>query len=244
MTSLLAARDLEVEGRLAPTNLAVDSGSLAALIGPNGSGKTSLLRALAGIEPSARGIVEIADEELASMPPVRRMRLLSFLPATRSLVWPIPVRDVATLGLAKPDEGWVSQLLDRLDLAAFAGRPVNSLSTGERSRVLLARALAPRPRVLLLDEPLSNLDPYWALEVIDLLQEIVEEHDCAALVSVHDLGHVERFDRSLLMDGGTIACDGKPAEVLSSEALSQAFRIERRNGSWEIRPGEGRRSSP
>lgn len=150
MTSLLEAREIALTGRLKPTDLDCSPGEMVALIGPNGAGKTSMLRALARID-GGEGKVIIDGEPLDEAPPTRRMRLLSFLPATRSLVWPISVRDVIALGLPSPDEGRIGELTAQLELEPLAHRPVNHLSTGERSRVLLARALAARPRLLLLD---------------------------------------------------------------------------------------------
>jgi len=203
------------------------------VIGPNGAGKTSLLRALAGIDLEA-GHVLIAGEELAQAPPPRRMRLLAFLPATRSLVWPISTRDVIALGLPSPDSARVGELLKLLELDALADRPVDHLSTGERSRVLIARALAPRPRLLLLDEPLSNLDPYWVLRTLQILNSEARQSGCAVLTSVHDLNQIWAFERVLLVDGGRIVADGSPDEVMDSPELVRAFRLVREGRSWRI----------
>ena len=234
MTPLLAASGITVEGRLEPTDLNVQAGELVGVIGPNGAGKTSLLRALAGIE-LRQGVVTIDDETVATAPPSRRMRLLGFLPATRSLVWPISARDVIALGLTGPNDGRIGELLDLLELQAFADRPVNSLSTGERSRVLFARALAARPRVLLLDEPLSNLDPYWVLRTIEILEQVVAATNCAVLASLHNLEQMRAFSRALLVDCGRIIADERPDEMLASETLGQAFRIERSGPAWQVR---------
>ena len=243
MTPLATARGIGIDGRLQPADLDVSPASLVALIGPNGSGKTSLLRALAGVEMSHGGVA-IDGEEVASAPPARRPRLLTFLPASRDLAWPIRARDVIALGLPADDPERVGQLLDRLELGELAERPANQLSTGERARVLLARALAPSPRLLLLDEPLSNLDPYWVLQTLALLRETVRSSRCSAIVSLHDIDRVEAFDRVLLMDRGRIVADRMPDEMLASAELSQSFRIERSDGGWRISPRADRRSSP
>jgi iron complex transport system ATP-binding protein len=244
MTSLLQARELVLEGRLLPTDLEVAAGSLVALIGPNGSGKTSLLRALAAIEMTG-GTVAVGGEDIPSATPARRPHWLTFLPASRDLVWPIRARDVIALGLAKPDPQRIDDLLEQLELLPLADRPANWLSTGERARVLLARALAPSPRLLLLDEPLSNLDPYWVLKTLELLRETVRAADCSAIVSLHDIDRVDAFDRVLLVDQGRIAADLPPAEMLASLELSQSFRIERGENGWRFRsPLEGPRSWP
>ena len=234
MTSLLDARGLALAGRLQPTDLQSGPGEMVALIGPNGAGKTSLLRSIAGIEAD-EGTVRIDGEDVSSASPARRMRLLSFLPATRSLIWPIAARDVVALGLPSPDPVRVEALIALLELEPIAHRPVNHLSTGERSRVLLARALAARPRLMLLDEPLSNLDPYWVIRTLEILRDEIGANESAALVSVHDLNQVASFDRVLLMDSGAIAADGGPAEMLGSAALEQAFRIARAGSGWRIK---------
>jgi len=234
MTSLLKARGVALDGRLQPTDLDVAAGSLVALIGPNGSGKTSLLRALAAVEIGS-GTVAIGGEDVASAPPARRPHLLTFLPASRDMVWPIRARDLIALGLARDDPPRIAGLLDQLELGALAERPATELSTGERARVLLARALAPSPRLLLLDEPLSNLDPYWVLRTLELLRETVRTTGCSAIVSLHDIDRVRSFDRVLLADHGRIAADLPPDEMLASSELSRCFRIERSEGSWRVR---------
>ena len=242
MTPAIEARGVAIDGRLHPTDLDVAAGSLVALIGPNGSGKTSLLRALAGI--AGRGTVTIAGEDLGAAPPARRPHLLALLPASRDLAWPIRVREVIALGLPSGDPRRVERLIDELELGPLADRPANQLSTGERARVLLARALAPSPRLLLLDEPLSNLDPYWVLRILDLIGETVRATGCAALVSLHDIDRVDAFDRVLLADRGRIIADRPPGDMLASNELSRSFRIERKAAGWRVSAPEGPRSSP
>jgi iron complex transport system ATP-binding protein len=117
------------------------------------------------------------------------------------------------------------------------------LSTGERARVLLARALASSPRLLLLDEPLSNLDPYWVLKTLALLRQTVRTTNSSALVSVHDIDRIDQFDRVLLMNEGRLAADLPPDAMLASTELSCAFRIERTSGRWAVSSPEGRQSS-
>ena len=216
-----------------PMDLQVAAGTLMAVVGPNGSGKTSLLRALARID-GAGGKVRIDDEEVDGTSPARRSRLLSFLPAARDVPWSIAARDVIALGLQTPDDARVEALLALLELQEFARRPIDRLSTGERARVLLARALAPRPRVLLLDEPLSNLDPYWALRIVDVLTQSSREGE-AVIVSLHDLGLLARFDRALLMADGRIVADAQPRDLLSKPEFSQVLGVEPHEGHWRIR---------
>ena len=232
MTSLIATQ-VGIPGRLAPTDLTVQAGELVALIGPNGGGKTSLLRSLARIE-GATGSVQVEGEDVDDAAIARRRHLLSFLPASRDLAWPIPVRDVIALGLDRPADGRIDELIEQFELGAVADRPADRLSTGERSRVLAARAVAPRSRVLLLDEPLSNLDPYWVLRFLDLFREAAVSGQ-AVLVALHDLGQLHHFDRALLIADGEVQMDEAPASLLASERFEEIFRIRAAEGGWAIR---------
>jgi iron complex transport system ATP-binding protein len=243
MTSLLHARDLALQGRLHPTGLTVEPGELVALIGPNGGGKTSLLRAIAGTE-GIDGAVTIAGELLAATPPARRPSLMTFLPASRDMAWPIAARDVIALGLPTANAPRVETIMEQLELQQLAGRPINRLSTGERTRVLLGRALAPVPHLLLLDEPLSNLDPYWVLRFLEIVRDFVSDGEHSAIVALHDLDQAAQFNRLILVNHGTAVLDGTPSLVLGSEALGEAFGIERREGRWAIRRPADPRSSP
>ncbi|HVF37582.1 MAG TPA: ABC transporter ATP-binding protein [Sphingomicrobium sp.] len=241
MTSLIAT-GVRIAGRLQPTDLRVKAGELVALVGPNGGGKTSLLRALARIE-GASGKVLIDGEPVDEAPPARRRHLLSFFPASRDIGWPIAARDVIALGLDRPDDHRIAELIDRFELGPLANRPVDRLSTGERARVLMARALAARPQLLLLDEPLSNLDPYWVLRFLEFFRHSAIERQ-AVLVAVHDLSLLERFDRALLIADGRVQIDEAPVSLAASERFAEVFRIRRQaDRSWRVRNPEDRRSS-
>lgn len=233
MTSLIA-RQVALDGRLLQTELDVRAGELVALVGPNGGGKTSLLRALARIE-DAGGNVMIDGENVDATPPARRRRLLSFLPASRDMTWPISVRDVIALGLDRTDQKRIDYLIEQFELENLADRPVNRLSTGERARVLTARALAARPIALLLDEPLSNLDPYWVLRFLEQFRMAADEGQIV-LVALHDLSLLGRFDRGLLIADGKIQMSEAPADLMASERFAEIFRIRAAPaGGWAIR---------
>lgn len=228
--SLVIARGLALAGRLHPTDLTLEAGTLTCLIGPNGSGKTSLLQALARVGGAA-GSVSIGCEEIDTLPPARRTRTVSFLPTSRDLPWAIGVRDLVALSGA--DAAQVDEALERLDLGSFADRRADRLSTGERSRVLIARAVATHPRLLLLDEPTGNLDPLWQMRLMELLKNEVRDQQSAALVAMHDLDAAGRYaDRLVVVHAGCVLADGEPREILGSPVIAQVFGIERAPEGW------------
>lgn len=235
MTALVATA-LALPDRLHPTQLSLSGGQYVALVGPNGGGKTSLLRSLAGVE-EASGSVIIDGEEVAKLGEARRRRLLAFLPASRDLGWPIAARDVIALGLGERDDLRISELIDRFELAPFADRPINRLSTGERTRVLIARAMAARPRLMLLDEPFANLEPYWVLRLGEILRDEATS-GTLVLVALHDLHQLDRFDRALLIAGGKVQMDEAPASLMASERFETIFRITAAPGGWSVRPAD------
>jgi len=216
---MLRASRLSLPGRLADSSLEVAAGELVCLVGPNGSGKTSLLHALAGIG-GAGGSVSLDGVDPRKLGPAERPRAFTYLPASRDLPWPLLARDLIALGGGGTVEG--------LELDEVLDRRVDTLSTGERGRVLIARALAPRPKLLLLDEPTANLDPLWQIRLMELIRAELAGQERAALVAIHDLDAAQRYaDRILVMDKGRIAAEG-----LDGPHVAEIFGIEKVDGLW------------
>ncbi|MGE0179388.1 MAG: ABC transporter ATP-binding protein [Sphingomonas sp.] len=231
---MLSASGLSLPQRLHDAGLDIAPGALVCLVGPNGGGKTSLLHALAGIGGTP-GAMILDGEDPRRVGPARRSRLLTFLPAGREARWPLQARDLIALGGGGRE-------LPELELEPLLDRRIDSLSTGERSRVMIARALAPRPKLLLLDEPTANLDPLWRIKVMELVRAELRTAGRCALIAIHDLDAAERYaDRVLVMDGGRIAGEG-----LDDATLARVFGIARADGGWApaIKPEAGPRSSP
>lgn len=227
-SAILAAIALARPPMLAPINLALQPGQFTGIIGPNGAGKTTLLKALAGLS-TGPGQVRLDGRPFTPHP-----RRLAWLPANRGAVWPMTAATLVQLGLgpaAAPDPGAVAVALAACDAAGLAGRPVNQLSTGERARVLLARALVAQPAWLLLDEPIANLDPGHRLDVMALLAAEAAR-GAGVVMALHDLDLARQCDRLLLIADGALVADGSPAQVMTRDNLIRIFGIERGNHSW------------
>ncbi|RMF75516.1 MAG: ABC transporter ATP-binding protein, partial [Alphaproteobacteria bacterium] len=230
-------RQAHLNGRrvLHDLSLSLWPGEIVALIGPNGAGKSTLMRALAGLVP-VEGSVDLAGRPLASWAGEARARLLAYLPQEARIHWPMPVRRVVALGripwldwtarLSPADEEAIAEAMRLTATTRLAERSAARLSAGEKARVLLARALAGRPRVLLADEPVAALDPYYQMEILGLLQHLAREREMAVLVSLHDLTLAARHAaRVLLLDRGKLVAQGRPGAVLTPAHLARVYRI-------------------
>ena len=242
MSVVVAGRNLAIERRLEPLSLDLRAGEVVALIGPNGSGKTSLLNAFAGISP-ATGEVSVGGENPAGMYPDLRQKYLTYLPASREVAWPLRARDFIDLALpAKTD--W-SAIAEHFELGPLLERRIDQLSTGERTRVMITRALAPRPLLLLLDEPTANLDPYWQRLILQELRCRARETGSAVLLAIHDLrAAVEWSDRLIVMNGRRISADGPTGQIAASSSMEQVFRLDVNELLRAPKLPADRRSSP
>lgn len=216
-------------------SLHVSGGELVGLIGPNGAGKSTLLRAMLGIREITSGQMLLDGRDFFAMPRRERASAVSFLPQERRVEWRLPAHDVVMLGRYPHQSGFggptpedraaVGRALDAVDGHGLRDCPVAVLSGGERTRILLARALAVESPLLLVDEPIAALDPYHQLHVMEILRE--RAHNGAGILAViHDLTLAARFmDRLVLMNAGRIIADGSPADVLTAEQLASVYRI-------------------
>jgi ABC-type cobalamin/Fe3+-siderophores transport system ATPase subunit len=148
--------------------------------------------------------------------------------------WPLTAHDVVALGASGAEAlERIPGLLEALNLSDFADRRIDRMSTGERSRVLIARALVSQPKVLLLDEPAANLDPLWQLRLMDYLLSACRRNKQAMLVAIHDLELARHYsDRLIIMSGGAIVADGEPSSLVEGPFIPQVFGIEKADGRW------------
>ncbi|WP_438294150.1 heme ABC transporter ATP-binding protein [Streptomyces sp. HUAS TT7] len=212
--------------------LQVHAGEVVALVGPNGAGKSTLLAALAGDVPAASGAVRIDGRPLADWPAPELALRRAVLPQQASLSFPFAAEEVVRMGRAPwagtvredEDEAVVAEAMAATEVTGFAGRPFDALSGGERARVALARVLAQRAPVLLLDEPTAALDLRHQELVLRICRERARAGD-AVVVVLHDLGLAAAYaDRVAVLHEGRIAAEGPPREVLGAELIGRVYR--------------------
>jgi iron complex transport system ATP-binding protein len=211
-------------------------GTVSVILGPNGAGKSTLLEALAGLMRPASGQVALDGIALDGLAARERAQAIGYLPQGGAVHWNLRVDELVALGrlphrgafggLSAEDLAAVADALAAADLEALKDRTVNRLSGGERARALLARVLAGRPRVLLADEPLANLDPRHALDALRLFRKAADGGASVVLV-LHDLQAAARHaDRLLLLADGRVLGAGMPGAVLTPELLGRAYGVD------------------
>ncbi|MBK5567297.1 heme ABC transporter ATP-binding protein [Ensifer sp. SSB1] len=213
-------------------------GALTAIVGPNGSGKTTTLKAISGELSPADGTIRINGRDLRGLKPWELALMRGVLPQSTVISFPFTVREVVRLGLAAganadpaAHDRVTVEALEAVDLAGFAGRFYQELSGGEQQRVQLARVLCQitdpvidgEPRYLLLDEPVSSLDIRHQLGIMQLARKFCERGGGVVAV-MHDLNLTAMFaDRMVMMKAGKVRACGTPREVLTDETMEAVF---------------------
>lgn len=210
------------------------SGQVTAVLGPNGAGKSTLLACLAGLRAPDSGMVRVGGVARALLPRRDLARRIGFLPQTADVNWDVDVAALVALGRfphrgrwgeTATDKAAVAAAMQATDVTALASRVVNTLSGGERGRVLLARVLAGTPEWLLADEPLASLDPAHQLDVLDCLRDIAGR-GAGVVVVLHDLNQAARVaDTVVLMRAGRIVAQGPPDAVLTPALIAQTYGV-------------------
>lgn len=215
-------------------DLQLEPGEMLALIGPNGAGKSTLLRLAGGILRPTAGSAALLGRDLKTMSAREVAREVAVVPQEGPIPVGLVVREMVAMGrtpyarlLLGPtshDRKIVDWALGVAGVEELAERFVDELSGGERQRVILARALAQEPRLLLLDEPTANLDLHHQVAMLELVRGLTRESGLAVLAAVHDLQLAALYcDRIALMNAGRIVSQGPPEAVLTEPLLLEAF---------------------
>jgi iron complex transport system ATP-binding protein len=227
-------------------DVVAEPSQVTAVIGPNGAGKSTLLRLLAALLVPDSGDVALDGRSLFDLPPRARAQSLAYLPQERTVHWALTARAIVALGRlphqamgageSPQDKHAIDAALANMDIAALADRPVLEMSGGERARVLVARALAQVPEVLLADEPAAGLDPAHQLSLFHHFVALARAGR-TVVVALHDLSLAARFcHRIVLMQAGRVVAAGPPEIVLTHEHLAVVYGIDARYATIDGTP--------
>jgi iron complex transport system ATP-binding protein len=224
-------------------NVDIQAGEFVGIVGPNGSGKTSLLKLLGKVLPPQDGSIRLQGRDLATMPQIEVARTVATVPQESLQVFPFTVLETVLMGRYPHHQGsgwpvgfrWENEedfdiameAMDATDVAHLRDRVVTDLSGGERQRCMIARALAQVPQVLLLDEPTAFLDLPHQIEVCALLHRLTAREGLTVLLVSHDLNIAGQYaDRILMMKEGALFAAGSPEEVIRPDMLKAVYGCE------------------
>ena len=226
---------IEAKTLLDGVDLNAAHGQMVGLIGPNGAGKSTFLRAVSGILRVQGGSVHLDGSDLRSMTSKEMAAAMAIVPQIVPYTHGFTAMELVLMGRyphlgrfqieGKEDTRIAREAMRLTETEQFAERTLDTLSGGERQRVIVSRALAQQPRILLLDEPTSNLDVLHQLKVLGLVRQLVDD-GLTSVAAIHDLNMAARFcDRLVLLQEGRVLAEGTPEEVLTPKLIAQAFGV-------------------
>jgi iron complex transport system ATP-binding protein len=218
-------------------SFAVDEAQIVAIIGPNGSGKTTLLKIINGTLFPSTGQMLIDGKDTSRWSRQEIARKVAIVPQETAVIFPFYAEEIVLMGRFphlsnyrfedKKDYRIVREAMEKTDTLAFATRRFNELSAGERQRVLIARALAQEPKVLLLDESTVFLDLKHQLQFLTLLRHLNTAQQLTVIFVTHDINlAAQNADRIILLDCGKIYAIGKPAEVITAANIKEVYDVD------------------
>jgi iron complex transport system ATP-binding protein len=220
-------------------SLAVRSGEFVGVIGPNGSGKTTLLHLLAGVAEPSGGEVRLAGRPIRAIPPPERARRIAVVFQETRILFNFSVLEIALMGrsphlgrfgMERPEDFAAARAaLAEMDLTGREDRHLHELSSGERQRALIARALAQEPAIVLMDEPTAFLDLKHRLQIYSILTRLNRDRGLTVVATSHDLNLAARYgSRLVLLHKGRVAADGPPDSVLTVGRIREVYETEAR----------------
>lgn len=215
----------------------VEEGQIVAIIGPNGSGKTTLLKIMNGTLLPDSGQMVVDGQETARWSRKIIAQKVAIVPQETSLIFPFYAEEIVLMGRFphlgryrfedKKDYAIVHEAMERTDTASFASRRFGELSAGERQRILIARALAQEPKILLLDESTAFLDLKHQSQFLTLLRQLNKEQSLTVIFVTHDINlAAQNAQKIILLDSGKIYAIGSPADVITAANIKEVYDVE------------------
>ena len=210
-------------------SFAVREGDFIGLLGANGSGKSTIMKLASGLLKPSSGGISLWGKSLYAIKHKDRAKLISYLPQTLDISVPFTIKELVGMGLYPydiPPALTVDEALDMVGLTGKANARLTDLSGGERRRTFIAMTLLQGAGLLLLDEPLANLDIKYQIELVKLLKSLRAGRNIAVVMALHDINIALQFEQVILIKDGSIIGSGRPADVLTRSVLKQAFDVD------------------
>ncbi len=210
-------------------SFSIGSGEFVGLLGANGSGKSTILKLAAGMLHPSAGTIKLWDKPLAGYRNKDRAKLLCYFPQHLDVSVPFTVREIVGMGMYPydiPPAMTVDEAMETVGLAGKADIFVTNLSGGERRRVFIAMTLLQGAGILLLDEPLANLDIKYQIEFLRLLRRLQEQKGISVIMALHDINVALQFEKVMVIKNGAIEGIGAPETVLTGDTLKRAFDVD------------------
>lgn len=211
-------------------NCTISKGKLVGIMGANGAGKSTLLKTIAGILPIKSGEIWFDDNRLTTMSAAQKSQQLAYLAQNTEIHWDLSVYDVIALGVPNPlnrakEQEKVRSISETFSVSHLLEKSFRQLSGGEKARVQLARCCIKNAPLLLADEPIAALDPFYQIDMMEQLKSLTPSHTC--VVAIHHLSLAYKFcDEVILLNQGQIIANGEKTQVLTAENLAKAFGIQ------------------